>query len=122
MPVTIGQGSAYGSGQAGGSSTFAGMTAGGGAGGLNGDWSTPIPGGIATGGTYNTQGYGGGPTYGGDVSGRLSATTPIVFKPAGTNPITRSTSWGMKPLYGMPGARENGDFPATQGVLFVLRF
>lgn len=121
MPVVIGQGSAYGSALPGGSSTFAGMTAGG-AGGRQDDWTTPIPGGVATGGTYNTQGYGGGPVYNGDMQGRLSASTPVVFKPAAVNPITRSTGYGMQPLYGMPGCRYNGDSPATQGVLFVLRF
>lgn len=122
MPVIIGTAGNYGTTTKGGSSTFAGMTAEGGDGGRQDDWSTPIYGGVATGGTYNTQGYGGGPVYNGDMQGRLSASTPVVFKPAGTNPVTRWTPYGTMPLYGMPGARYNGDAPATQGVLFVLRF
>lgn len=125
MAVTIGSGGTYGGngiGTAGGASTFAGMTANGGEPGRYNDWSTPINGGTATGGTYNTQGYGGGPTYWGDMSGRVGSATPCVFKPVGTIPVTWNTSYGMKPLYNVCGFVDNGSYPARPGVLFILRF
>jgi hypothetical protein len=126
MEVTLGAGGAGGTnesrtGISGGSSTFAGMTAGGGSGGgwSNGGGVIGGGGGTATGGDINLNGNGGSGQIGGGVGG--AGAGPSSPYPFAITSIPSTYGRG-----GVGGTSSGSPTPTggagTPGVLYVLRF
>lgn len=126
----VGSTTLQGSGTAGGNSTFAGMTANGGGGGI---YNSSVAGGTVTGATYNlTGGSGGTNSYNGGKGGDTPTPYPFVANNIGiggnggmhnsSNAIAPTTGYGQGGGGGASSSGQKNGVAGRPGVLYILRF